>query len=111
MRWIHRDSLITCGHDGRVRNRPSQDWVTVQAVPVLVRPTRRTRHHRLPQLRPDDQPCLHTLTVTVGYSTWVRVDRQPVVLSHLDGLTDGTPPGTVHHQVRDVRQRFLGADA
>ena len=23
MRWIHRDSLITCGHDGRVGNRPS----------------------------------------------------------------------------------------
>ncbi|MBF5029018.1 MULTISPECIES: hypothetical protein [unclassified Micromonospora] len=112
MRWIHRDSLITCGHDGRVTNRPSQHWVTVQAVPVLVRPDPEGRDiTACPNYGPTIKPCLHTLTVTVGYSTWVRVDRQPVVLSHLDGLTDGTPPGTVHHQVRDVRQGFLGADA
>ena len=36
----------------------------------------------------------------VGYSAWLRVDGHRVVLSTLDGLTDGTPPGTVHYTVR-----------
>ncbi|WP_433310868.1 hypothetical protein [Micromonospora chersina] len=112
MRWIHRDSLITCDHDGRVANRPSQRWVTVRGVPVLVEADPEGRDiTACPNYGPTIKPCTKTLKVTVGYSAWLRVDGHRVVLSNLDGLTDGTPPGLVHHTVRDPRQTFLGADA
>jgi hypothetical protein len=111
MRWIHRDSLITCDHDGRVENQPSQRWVTVAGSPVLVHddPEGRTIT-ACPNYGPTIKPCGKTLTVRVGYSDWLRVDGRRVVLSNLEGFTDGTPPGLVHHTVRDARQGFLGAD-
>ncbi|MBM7488813.1 hypothetical protein JOD64_000035 [Micromonospora luteifusca] len=111
MRWIHRDSVITCDHDGRVENRPSRQWVTVTGVPVLVDddPEGRTIV-ACPNYGPTIKPCTTTLTVRVGYSDWVRVDGHRVVLSHLEGFTNGTPPGLVKHTVRDPRQQFLGSD-
>ncbi|MFI5489710.1 hypothetical protein ACIBXA_16605 [Micromonospora echinaurantiaca] len=111
MRWIHRDSVIRCDHDGRVENRASQRWVTVTGVPVLVDadPEGRTIT-ACPNYGPTIKPCARTLRVRIGYSDWLRIDGHRVVLSHLDGFTDGTPPGLVHHRVRDPRQRFLGAD-
>lgn len=112
MRWIHRDSLVTCGHDGRVTNRATQRWLTVEGVPVLVATDPEGRDiTACPNYGPTVKPCAKTLTVTAGYSTWLRVDGHRVVLSNLDGLTDGSPPGAVHHTVRDPRQRFLEADA
>ncbi|MFG3707103.1 hypothetical protein ACGF7U_20595 [Micromonospora sp. NPDC047670] len=111
MRWIHRDSVIRCDHDGRVGNRASQDWVTVAGVPVLVDDDPEGREiTACPNYGPTVKPCAKTLRVRVGYSDWVRVGGHRVVLSHLDGFTDGNPPGLVHHRVRDPRQGFLGAD-
>jgi hypothetical protein len=111
MRWIHRDSLITCDHDGRVANRASQAWLTVEGVPVLVEADPEGRDiSGCPNYGPLIKPCAKTLRVTVGYSAWLRVDGRRVVLSNLDGLTDGTPPGSVHHTVRNPRQTFLEAD-
>jgi hypothetical protein len=111
MRWIHSDSVITCDHDGRVENRPSQQWVTVTGVPVLVDDDPEGRDIKAcPNYGPTIKPCAKTVNVRVGYSDWLRVDGHRVVLSHLEGFTDGTPPGLVHHTVRDPRQRFLGAD-
>ena len=52
-----------------------------------------------------------TLVVAVGYSTWIRIGGKRVVLSNLDGLTDGTVPGTVHYQVRDPWQSYTRADS
>ncbi|RIV41244.1 hypothetical protein [Micromonospora radicis] len=111
MRWIHRDSVIRCDHDGRVRNRPSQQWVTVAGVPALVADDPSGREIvACPNYGATVKPCAKTLAVRVGYSGWVRVDRRPVVLSHLAGFTDGSPPGQVSYRVRDPRQRFVGAD-
>jgi hypothetical protein len=56
------------------------------------------------------KPCAKTLVVKQGYSTWVMIDNRHIVLSHLDGLTDGTVPGTVHYQVRDPGQQFVEVD-
>jgi len=50
------------------------------------------------------------LRVAKGYSGWIRVDGSAVVLDNLDGLTDGTVPGTVHYQVRTPGQSFVEAD-
>jgi hypothetical protein len=111
MRWIHRDSLISCGHDGRVNNQASQQWVTVRGVPVLVdRDPEGRSITACPNYGATVKPCTTTRTVTVGYSAWLRVDGHRVVLDNLDGITDGTPPGQVHHSVRDPRQDFLEAD-
>lgn len=112
MRWIHRDSMIRCDHDGRVTNRPSQGWVTIAGVPVLVAADPEGRDIvACPNYGPTIKPCAKTLRVTVGYSGWLRIGGRRVVLSHLDGLTDGTPPGLVHHTVADPRQTLVRADA
>jgi hypothetical protein len=57
------------------------------------------------------KPCVLTLKVREGYSTWIRIDGNAIVLDSLDGLTDGTVPGTVHYRVRDPWQSFVEADS
>jgi hypothetical protein len=111
MEWLRLDSVVKCEHDGRVRNEASQDWVTIEGVPVLVDadPEGRTIV-ACPNYGPTIKPCAKTLEVRVGYSDLIRVDDKRVVLSNLDGLTDGTPPGFVHYTLRDPRQRFVRAD-
>jgi hypothetical protein len=49
--------------------------------------------------------------VAVGYSTWVTIGGKRVVLSNLDGLTDGTVPGTVHYLVRNPWQTYVRVDS
>ncbi|MBO4160875.1 MULTISPECIES: hypothetical protein [Micromonospora] len=111
MRWIHLNSLVACDHDGRVTNRASQHWLTVAGVPVLVDADPEGRDIvACPNYGPTVKPCAKTLAVRVGYSDWLRVDGHRIVLSHLDGFTDGTPPGLVHHTVHDPRQRLVEAD-
>jgi hypothetical protein len=94
-----------------VTNVASQQWVTIDRVPVLVEidPEGRTIV-ACPNYGPTIKPCVTTLKVAVGYSGLLKVDGKRVVLSHLDGLTDGTPPGLVHYKVRDPEQNYVGAD-
>ncbi|MFF5174637.1 hypothetical protein ACFY3U_18645 [Micromonospora sp. NPDC000089] len=111
MRWIHLRSVITCAHDGRVTNQAAQTWLTVGGVPVLADADPEGRSIvACPNYGPTIKPCVKTLKVTVGYSDWLRVDGRRIVLSNLDGLTDGTPPGLVHHTVRDPAQDLVEAD-
>lgn len=111
MKWIIEESVIKCGHDGRIGNKASQHWVTIESVPVLVDHDPEGRQiTACPNFGPTMKPCAKTLVVAKGYSTWIRIDDQRIVLSHLDGLTDGTVPGTVHYQVRDSAQDFVEAD-
>lgn len=111
MRWITLDSLIACDHDGRVTNRASQGWLTVAGTPVLVDDDPVGRDIvACPNYGPTVKPCAKTLAVRVGYSDWLRVDGRRIVLSHLAGFTDGTPPNLVRHTVHDARQRLVGAD-
>jgi hypothetical protein len=111
MQWITVNSVIKCGHDGRVTNVPRQTWVRVAGAPVLVDDDPESRAIvACPNAGPTMKPCATTLKVSRGYSAWLRVDGHRVVLSDLDGLTDGTLPGTVHYTVRDPAQRFVGAD-
>lgn len=111
MKLITEKSIIHCDHDGQVRNLPSQHWLTVESVPVLVDhdPEGRTIT-ACPNAGPTMKPCTTTLVVRRGYSNWIRVDGRRIVLDHLDGLTDGTVPGTVHYVVRDPAQPFVDAD-
>lgn len=118
MEWITVASTIKCAHEGTVRNVPSQQWVRVAAsgedsgAPVVLvdsDPEGRTIGG-CPNSGPDIKKCGLTLQVDKGYSEWIRIGGRAVVLSHLDGRTDGTLPGTVHYHVTDPRQDFLRAD-
>lgn len=111
MELIAVTAVVQCGHDGRVVNVARQHWVTISGAPVLVDadPQGRTIV-ACPNYGPTMKPCAKTLRVIEGYSTWLRVDGHRIVLSTLDGLTDGTVPGTVHYTVRDPAQRFVRSD-
>jgi hypothetical protein len=112
MELIHRDAVVKCDHDGRIPQVASQQWVTISGIPVLVDSDPEGRDIvACPMYGPLVKPCAKTLKVAVGYSEgFLRLDAKRVVLSHLDGLTDGTPPGTVHYRVRDPLQTFVRAD-
>ncbi|MGH3520319.1 MAG: hypothetical protein ACRDQ7_23630 [Haloechinothrix sp.] len=118
MEWITMDSTITCAHAGTIRNVPSQDWVRVaqpgdssDAPLVLVDSDPEGRSiGGCPNSGPNIKRCGRTLKVDKGYSEWIRIAGKAIVLSHLDGLTDGTLPGTVHYHVANAAQHFLRAD-
>jgi hypothetical protein len=45
--------------------------------------------------------------VKEGYSAFVTIDGKPVCLDSLQGLTDGTPPGTVKYKVNAPGQTLV----
>lgn len=111
MWWITEQSVVKCGHDGRIQNKPRQRWVRLDGVPALVdRDPEGRSITACPNFGPTMKPCTTTLEVATGYSEFIRIDGHRVVLSSLDGLTDGTVPGTVHYRVTDPRQAYVGAD-
>jgi hypothetical protein len=111
MEWITVNSVIKCDHAGVIENVNRQDWVRIE-VPVLVDDDPEGRDiDWCPNSGPNIKKCGKTLKVHVGYSTWIRIDGHAVVLSNLDGLTDGTVPGTIHYKVEDPKQEFVRADA
>lgn len=108
MLWITDRSIIRCGHDGMVTALASQRWVKVGGAAVLVANDPQGRViSGCPNVGPTIKPCTVTLRVARGYSDLIRIDGHAVVLSNLDGLTDGTVPGTVHYQVRNARQNLV----
>jgi hypothetical protein len=108
MKWITNRSIIRCGHDGTVITLASQHWVRVGGASVLVAHDPQARPiAACPNVGPTIKPCTVTLRVAQGYSNLIRIDGNAVVLSNLDGLTDGTVPGTVHYQVRNARQNLV----
>ena len=64
MRLIVAEAILRCGHDALVGNQPSQTWVRVTGIPVLVEPD--------PQGRP------------IGGCPNVGVNLKPVSYTHLD---------------------------
>jgi hypothetical protein len=112
MNWVTQAASIKCGHDGKVVNVPSQHWLRVDGSDVLVDNDPETCTIKgCPNIGPTMKPCAKTLRVTKGYSGWIRAGGKAVVLSNLDGLTDGTLPGTVHYDCRQPGQTFVSADA
>ena len=111
MDLITASSVVVCDHGARVNSLASQHWVEIGGAAVLVDNDPEGRVvAACPNMGPTVKPCAKTLRVAAGYSTWIRIDGQAAVMSNLDGLTDGTVPGTVHYRVRDSRQHFVRAD-
>jgi hypothetical protein len=112
MELITEKATVHCAHEGQVANKASQHWVSVGGVPVLVDNDPEGRSiTACPNFGGIMKPCTTTLVVAVGYSTWVTIGGKKVVLSNLDGLTDGTVPGTVHYMVRNPWQTYVRVDS
>ena len=113
MMFLTDKSDLKCPHKGVVRNKPSQDWVTIEKNPVLV--------DNDPELRDIDRCPFHgppgtkacgktLLQVVSGYSAFIRIDGHAVCLDNLLGFTDGVPPG-FRYNVVDPEQHFVSGAA
>jgi hypothetical protein len=113
MKFLIDTSSLKCLHKGVVRNKPSQDWVTVAKHSVLVDNDPEGRDiDRCPNRGPHGiKPCGKTLKVRLGYSAFIRIDGHAVCLDNLWGFTDGTPPGIVKYNVVDPGQQFVAGAA
>jgi hypothetical protein len=108
MELVLQRAVIKCGHDGKVSNLARQHWVKVDGSPVLVDDDPQGRSIvGCPNFGATMKPCTKTLKVNQGYRDWFRIDERRVVGADLDGLTDGTVPGTVHYGVRNPGQNFV----
>ncbi|GAP60977.1 MULTISPECIES: hypothetical protein [unclassified Arthrobacter] len=105
-----KEAILRCGHDGKVENVPSQQWVRVAGSPVLVDDDPQGRDISMcPNVGLNIKPCNKTLPVIKGYSGFVRIGGNKVCLDTVEGYTDGTPPGAVKYTVRRPGQEFVAA--
>jgi len=105
---ITEDAGVFCKHGpGKVSNKPSQDWLTIMGRKVLVENDPEGRSiSGCPSTVPF-KPCLVTLKVITGYSTFIKVGGKRMCLKSITGFTDGTPPGVVQYEVRTPGQDFV----
>lgn len=113
MKILTEEASLVCVHRGVVRLRTSQTLVRVDNEIVLVDPDPEGRDiDRCPnRTLTGIRPCLNTLKVQSGYSTFVRIDGHRICLETISGLTDGTPPGLVKYLVRDPGQTLVSASS
>ena len=113
MRFLTEDAVVICNHVlGTVSIRPAQDWVTIDGRRVLVDDDPEGRPiSGCPNVGATIKPCQRTLKVQEGYSDWIRIDGKGVCLDTVTGLTDGTPPGTVHYRVQSAGQDLVSEAA
>ena len=106
---LTENSVIVCAHQrGRIKNEPSQDFVTIEGKRLLVETDPEGRSiSGCPNYGPTFKPCSTTLKVKVGYSDFLSIDGKRVCLDSLSGYTNGTPPGVVKYKVDDVTQNFV----
>ncbi len=106
---LTKDAILVCAHEmGLVQIAATQGLVTVEHRNVLVEvdPVGRPVVG-CPNYGASIKPCIVTLPVQVGYSDFLRIDGRRVCLDTVEGLTDGTPPGTVKYKVRSPGQNLV----
>ena len=105
---LTEDAKLYCKHGpGHVSNKPSQSFVTVEGRLVLVEKDPEGRSIAgCPSVVPF-KPCLFTLSVQKGYSSFITVADHRICLDTVTGFTDGTPPGVVMYVVRVPGQEFV----
>lgn len=112
MRWLTEDATLVCDHGGRIQVEVSQNWVRIGRRRVMVATDPQGRDIRVcSNVNPviGLRPCLHTLAVKEGYSSFVRIGGRAVCLDSVTGLTDGSPPGVVSYKVVDPAQALVAA--
>jgi len=106
---LNEMAQLVCLHQlGKVQIDPIQSLVTVEKKRVLVAPDPEGRNiSGCPMYGALIKPCMHTLKVTEGYSTLVKIEGRQMCLDTVSGLTDGTPPGVVRYKVNFAGQIFV----
>ncbi len=109
MKLLTEDASLVCTHElGTVVIAATQSFVTIKQRRLLVENNPEQRPIKgCPNVGPVIKPCTTTLVVKQGYSNWIRIGGKRVCLDNTEGLTDGTPPGTVKYQVRHPGQVFV----
>src|SRR5262249_41926749 len=110
--WLTIDARLVCKHGGGVQNKNSQNWVSIQKRAILVATDPEGRSIKggpNANVTMGQKPWTTTLKVQTGYSDFVRIDSHQVCLRTVDGLTDGTTPGTVHYKVLNPGQSLVAA--
>lgn len=109
MYWLTENAVLVCSHElGIITNTTSQNFVRINGKRVLVKnnPENRTIVG-CPNTGPSIKPCMKTLKVKHGYSSFIRINGHRVCLSTVLGLTDGTPPGVITYKVRSSGQKLV----
>jgi hypothetical protein len=109
MLLLNEDARLVCIHPGgEVTLNPRQSWVTIGQRRVLVATDPQgCAITKCANVAYPNKPCLNTLAVETGYSSFIRIDGRPVCLETVTGLTDGTVMGTVKYSVASAGQRFV----
>lgn len=109
MLWLDMQAVLVCLHElGTIQNQASQSLVRINDSVVLVDNDPESRSISLcPNYGLTVKPCTTTLKVTVGYSTFLKIDGKAIALDTVMGLTDGTPPGVVQYKVRLAGQSLV----
>ena len=110
MKLLTEDAKLVCAHrTGKVSIAAiGQKLVTVGGRLLLVATDPEGRSiSGCPSMGPGIKPCTTTLPVEFGYSTWLKIDGKRVCLDTVTGLTDGSPPGTIHYLVADPGQQLV----
>lgn len=113
MKLLTQDAKLVCNHrSGRVSIAPiGQTFVGVEGRLILVATDPEGRSiSGCASMGPGIKPCTTTLAVEVGYSTWLKIDGKRVCLDTVTGLTDGSPPGTIHYLVIDPGQQLVSEE-
>lgn len=109
MYLLTEDAVVLCDHQlGRVGLAVTQQFVRINRRSILVE---KNPEGRLiagcPNYGLTIKPCTQTLAVKAGYSNWLRIEGKRICLDTVTGLTDGTPPGTVHYRVKQAGQQWV----
>ena len=109
MKILSDEAKLVCKHElGRIKNKPSQDWVRINGHSILIENDPEGRDiSGCPNIGVTIKPCQHTLKVDAGYSSLLRVDGKRICLDSVTGFTDGTPPGVVKYKVNDPGQELV----
>jgi hypothetical protein len=110
--WLTENALIICDHGGKVGLKPTQDYVRITDLLVLIEPNPFDRGiSACPNTNPTIgiRPCKTTLKVEEGYSDFITISDHAVSLNTVEGHTDGSPPGTVHYKVANPGQTLVQA--
>ncbi len=108
LKFLTEDTVLVCAHQGVVETQSTQNFVTIAGRSVLVAPDPEGKRIRAcPNVGLIIRPCFMTLSSSAGYSTFIRIEGRAVCLETVSGLTDGTPPGAVSYEVRQLGQTLV----
>lgn len=111
MRPLTKRARVHCGHrnGGTVKQSNKFGFVRINKSAVLVRNDTLGVPVQGCVVTPPLKPCLVTIAETAGRSKMLFIKGVPVLLTSVDGLTSGDPPGTVGYHAASAGQNFVSA--